>query len=130
MRPLAAAPGSGPPTPSDVRPSADLVFGWQQRAVQITNALAAQVSIVLQGRGERAQDVERLADIAVDGRDAHAKACRELGVDIFTPQVGQDQQGLPAAGQPPPPAPIRRRRAARCRARNRRVEVDRSIADG
>jgi hypothetical protein len=41
--------------------------------------------------------------VPVDRRDTNAETCCETGVGVAAAQVGQDKQGLPAAGQATPP---------------------------
>ncbi|GAB3170863.1 hypothetical protein GCM10027162_11820 [Streptomyces incanus] len=58
-----------------------------------------------QGRGEGGQDVDYLAYVAIDRRDADAEPGGELGIGIAAPQVSQGEQGLAGCGQTPPARP-------------------------
>lgn len=52
---------------------------------------------------EGGQEVDGLAYVPVDRRDPDAETCRKAGVGVAAVQVGQDEPGLPTAGQATPP---------------------------
>lgn len=49
------------------------------------------------------QEIDGLACVPVDRRDPDAETRCEAGVGVAAAQVGQDEQGLPTAGQATPP---------------------------
>jgi hypothetical protein len=53
---------------------------------------------------ERGAQVDRFADIPVDGGHPEVKPTGQAGVGVAVAQVGQDQQGLASSGEFAPPA--------------------------
>ena len=69
---------------------------------RITNALPrGDLDRVVQGRGERGEDLEGFADVAEHRGRADAEPGGEVGVGLALAQVRQHQQGLTAGGQAP-----------------------------
>ncbi len=64
--------------------------------------MARSPRLLLQRGRQAGQEVDGLAYVAVGRGDPDVEPCGEAGVGVTAAQVGQGEQGLPAAGEATP----------------------------